>query len=171
MRLLRASARNLLTQAQRPERRSLALPRPVWCLRRPAAYARGTLKTFDDLKRATEQDGGLTTVSTTVLRDMDGNHRLTRECAQRISSALHRIGLGHLPAPIPQDDVSVVVYVKGAPAGDLIDAVVQMTRGRDLHASIGTVRAAVATPQNNALEIVAKIRALVRDPDPPDDAK
>ncbi len=154
---------------RRPIRNATRRIYSVWCRRHIAAYARGPLETFDDLKRTAERGGGLATVSTTSLRDMDGNQRLTRECAQRISGALHRVGLEHLPAPIPQDDVTVMVYVKGAPAGDLIDAVVQMTKGRDLHASMDTVRAAVATPQNEALEIVAKIRALVRDPAPPDE--
>lgn len=101
---------------------------------------------------------------------MEGNKNLTRESASRIFQRARSDRNGLSPSPhCPAAILLAVVYVKGTPAGALVDAVVKMAEGRDLHASMNAVRAAVATPQNEALDIVAKIRALVRDPDPPDE--
>lgn len=127
------------------------------------------MKTYDDLKRETEQRGGITTVTTEVLCHIDGNKYLTRECANRIGSSLSWHGLGYLPAPFPRDHGTVVVYAKGTPVGDLVGAVVDLTKGRNLGDAMDAVRAAVATPQNEAVAIVNQIRALVRDPAPQDE--
>lgn len=122
-------------------------------------------KTFEDLKREAEENDRLTTSSMHTLRDMVGHKALGTDVVRTISWRLQNVGLGHLPTRLPSPgDVAIVLYSRGTPAGALIEAVVKMTEGRELYSAIDVVRAAVATPQNDALEIVAKIRALLRDP-------
>lgn len=128
------------------------------------------MKTFEDLKRDAEQNGGLTLASMHGLRDMVGHKALGSDVLRLISGRLHRVGLGHLPTRLRSPgDTDVVLYAKGTPAGELVEAVVNMMEVREVYESMEVVRAAVATPQNDALELVAKIRALVRDP--PSDEK
>ncbi len=123
------------------------------------------MKTFEDLKRDAEQNGGLALTSMYSLRDMVGHKALGSDVLRLISGRLHRVGLGHLPTRLRSPgDTDVVLYVKGTPAGALVDAVVNMTETREVYESMAIVRDAVATPQNDAIEIVAKIRALVHVP-------
>lgn len=118
------------------------------------------MKTFDDLKREIEQQGGIAAVGTFDLRNLYGNKRLTRASADGISGCLSRAGMGHLPSAMPRGDTTVVVYVRGAPAGRLVQAITAMAQGRDLHASAGVVRAVATEP----LHLLDKIRALVGPP-------
>ncbi len=132
------------------------------------------MRTFEELKSEVEARNGITVISMHTLRDMVGHKALGSDVLARISGRLQSVGLGHLPTRLRSPgDLPVTVYAKGTPAGALVDAVVTMAEQRyverdyqgasELDAAIGVVRSAVATPQNDALEIVAKIRALVHE--------
>jgi hypothetical protein len=121
-------------------------------------------RTFDDLKRDVDLQGGLATTSMSPLREMIGNKNLTAECCRKISSRLQGVGLGHLPRVLLREgDSTVVVYTQGSPAGVLIEAVVRMCAGHDLVESIAAVRQAVNTPHSDAEERLAQVRAIVGD--------
>lgn len=132
------------------------------------------MSTFEELKREVEAKNGIAMTSMHALRDMVGHKALGSDVIARISGRLHNVGLGHLPTKFRSPgDLPVTIYAMGTPAGDLVEAVVKMAEQRcdendyhgaaDLSRALDVVRSTVATPQNDALEIVAKIRALVHE--------
>lgn len=129
------------------------------------------MKTFDDLKRETQRRGGILVTSLFALRDMDRAKRLGTAVVRSIAVGLDLNGMVHLPSNLPADkgDITVVVYVRDSPAGELIGAVASVLGGRSIREGAEKIQAVLAKPEGDALETVAKIRALVRDPDPPDE--
>ncbi|MET9073817.1 hypothetical protein ABZX95_16955 [Streptomyces sp. NPDC004232] len=87
----------------------------------PEDFAAGT---WDDLRKAVENCGGVLRVHMGHLRDLIDAGRLGINVRNDISRRLAGIGLGHLPAELPSyQGNSVVLYQQGTPAADVVEAV------------------------------------------------
>ncbi|MGW2518072.1 hypothetical protein ACWC09_13840 [Streptomyces sp. NPDC001617] len=79
---------------------------------------------YEDLRTAVADDGGLHVVTMGVLRDIQGAGRLGNRVLGTISERLESHGMGHIPRELPANqDSPVRVYLQGTPIADTVDAV------------------------------------------------
>ena len=84
------------------------------------------IETWDDLRQAADQNGGVYLTNMGVLRDVKKAGRLGNLVREEITNKLSGAGLGHLPAELPAyQERSVVLYVKGGPVGKVVQAVIE----------------------------------------------
>jgi hypothetical protein len=114
---------------------------------------------YEEIKSAVEEHGGVTTLSMADLRDAEGAGRLTRGINERISKALERRGLGHVPYKAEDLSTSqwdeVRIFDRTSPIGKVIEAAHQV--GEDFDKEL---REAVA---GEASDMLDQIRAILSD--------
>lgn len=94
------------------------------------------LMSWDDLRKAVDDSGGVYRTYMAGLRALAGAGRLGPHVAFDISRHLAGLGLGHLPAELPlSQHAQVIVYQLGTPAADVVEAV----RGDNPHRAEGTL--------------------------------
>lgn len=80
--------------------------------------------TWDDLRKAVEEAGGILRIYMGHLRHLAAAGRLGINVRNDISRRLAGLGLGHLPAELPPyQENEVVLYQLGTPAADVVEAV------------------------------------------------
>ncbi|KUN75396.1 MULTISPECIES: hypothetical protein [Streptomyces] len=83
------------------------------------------IKTWDDLRKAADVNGGVYLTNMGVLREVKKAGRLGNLVREEIGNKLSSIGLGHLPDELPAyQERSVILYVKGGPVGKVVQAVI-----------------------------------------------
>ncbi|MEU0726193.1 hypothetical protein [Streptomyces sp. NPDC006140] len=81
-------------------------------------------KTWDDLRKAVEENGGVLRIYMASLRELQNAGRLGIHVRNEISRRLAGAGLGHLPDELPPyQENEVVVFQLGTPAADVVEAV------------------------------------------------
>ena len=82
------------------------------------------MATWEEIKKAVEDNGNVKTFTMGQLRDAQGVDRLGVNVLTAISSKLAGMGLGHVPEELPgyQDNL-VRVFKRGTPVGDVITTV------------------------------------------------
>ena len=112
---------------------------------------------YEQIRDKVVEEGGVTTLSMAELRDAEGAGRLTRGINDRISRALQRLGLGHVPYNAEDLSTSqwdeVRIFDRTSPIGKVIDAAHQVGLDYDIE-----LREAVA---GEASEMLDKIRAVL----------
>ncbi|MCX5097588.1 hypothetical protein OOK36_55120 [Streptomyces sp. NBC_00365] len=79
---------------------------------------------WDELRKAVEDNGGVLRIHMGHLRDLIDAGRLGINVRNDISRRLAGAGLGHLPAELPAyQENEVVIYQLGTPAADVVEAV------------------------------------------------
>lgn len=79
---------------------------------------------WDELRKAVEDNGGVLRVYMADLRELQNAGRLGVNVRNDISRRLAGVGLGHLPAELPSyQENEVVLFQLGTPAADVIEAV------------------------------------------------
>lgn len=79
---------------------------------------------WDDLRQAVEDHGGVLRIYMSALRALQNAGRLGINVRTDISRRLAGVGLSHLPADLPSyQDNEVVLYQLGTPAADVVEAV------------------------------------------------
>jgi hypothetical protein len=114
---------------------------------------------WNDLRKATEGNGGVLRITMGILRDLEEAKRLGPNVCASISRHLAGVGLSHLPFELPsyQED-QVVIFQLGKPAADVVEAV----RGDNLAKAETSLR---ALNTKGGTEKLAKIRAILDDED------
>lgn len=80
--------------------------------------------TWDDLRKAVEDHGGVLRIYMSTLRALQNAGRLGINVRTDISRRLAGVGLSHLPAELPPyQENQVVLYQLGTPAADVVEAV------------------------------------------------
>lgn len=111
---------------------------------------------YEDIRGEIADHGDVASVDMARLRDVHGAGKLGKHVRANISKELRSHGIGHYPPELPIYQHEVVrLYLIGTPAGDLIEAVLNVSADAD-----GAIRNAV---QNDSAAIVEKIRELVCD--------
>ncbi|MBA4866205.1 hypothetical protein H1V43_33775 [Streptomyces sp. PSKA54] len=88
-----------------------------------------TGKTWDDLRKAVENKGGVLRIYMVDLKELQKAGRLGVNVRQDISRRLAGLGLGHVPDELPPwQENEVLLYQLGTPAADVLEAL----RGDDL---------------------------------------
>ncbi|MFJ1592046.1 hypothetical protein ACIOD0_17605 [Kitasatospora albolonga] len=83
------------------------------------------IKTWDDLRKAADANGGVYLTNMGVLREVKKAGRLGNLVREEIGNKLSSVGLGHLPAELPAyQERSVILYVNGGPVGKVVQAVI-----------------------------------------------
>jgi hypothetical protein len=79
---------------------------------------------WDDLRKAVEDNGGVLRIYMADLRELQNAGRLGINVRNDISRRLAGIGLGHLPAELPPyQENQIVLFQLGTPAADVVEAV------------------------------------------------
>lgn len=79
---------------------------------------------YEDLRKAVANDGGLHTTTMDVFKDLEGAGRLGVNVRARISRELASHGMGHFPADLPANQWETVrLYLLGSPIADVVAAV------------------------------------------------
>ncbi|MGY5059231.1 hypothetical protein ACWDFR_35080 [Streptomyces sp. 900105755] len=79
---------------------------------------------WDDLRKAVEDNGGVLRIYMAGLRELQNAGRLGINVRNDISRRLAGIGLGHLPAELPPyQENQIVLFQLGTPAADVVEAV------------------------------------------------
>ncbi|WP_206313106.1 hypothetical protein [Streptomyces sp. JB150] len=93
--------------------------------------------TWDELRKAVEENGGVLRIYMANLRELQNAGRLGIHVRNEISRRLAGIGLGHLPAELPSyQENEVVLFQLGTPAADVVEAV----RGDNFARAEGALR-------------------------------
>lgn len=112
------------------------------------------LHDYEDLRRFVDQLGDVATVSMVLLRDLHGAGKLGIHVRAGISNELKKVGLAHGAGELPGYQYDAVrIYVMGSAAGQLIEAVLQLSPDLDER-----IREAA---NNTSTEILTKVRELV----------
>lgn len=115
--------------------------------------------TFDEIKAQVEAQGNVKTVTMDVLRNAVGAGRLGRHVRIEISKTLAGLGIGHIPAQLPNSQTdSVRLYKKGTPVGTLIETVLNPSETKDQE-----LVDQVSKDGPDYAAIVAEIRDLVSE--------
>lgn len=89
-----------------------------------AGDAGDQVETWEELRQAVEEAGGVLRVVMWLLRDLEQAGRLGVHVRASISRRLDGLGLAHLPAEIPGEQYAVItLYKRGTPAAAIVDAV------------------------------------------------
>ncbi|MEU2875073.1 hypothetical protein [Streptomyces sp. NPDC007070] len=79
---------------------------------------------WDELRKAVEDNGGVLRIYMADLRELQNAGRLGVNVRNDISRRLAGVGLGHLPAELPSyQENEVVLFQLGTPAADVVEAV------------------------------------------------
>ena len=114
---------------------------------------------YSEVKKRVEQAQGVLTVGMGELRDAADAGRLGVNVRSKIARGLAGIGLGHIPAELPNDqNAQVRLYDKGSQVGELVERVLRPGAEDDmvLRELFGEDKADYAT-------IVQQIRDLVSE--------
>jgi hypothetical protein len=118
-----------------------------------------TMKNWDEIKLAVENNGNVMTMTMDVLRDANGSGRLGVLVVDEISKVLAGIGLGHIPVILPTyQDEQVRLYKRGTTVGEVIETVLAPGKQNDVKL---TERLGDGSP--DFAIIVQKIRELVAE--------
>lgn len=110
--------------------------------------------TYDDIREDVQQNADVKTFTMGVLRDAHGAGKLGVIVRTNISKELKRRGLNHYPGELPvYQHEPVRVWLMGSPAGDLIEAVFNVSSEAD-----NVIRAAT---QSDAADVLDKVREIV----------
>ena len=83
-----------------------------------------SVATYEEVRDAVEDAGGVLRVVMWLLRDIEQAGRLGVHVRASISRRLDGLGLAHLPADIPSEQNAIItLYKRGTPAAAVIDAV------------------------------------------------
>ncbi|MDX3696923.1 hypothetical protein PV726_43120 [Streptomyces europaeiscabiei] len=89
-----------------------------------AVDADGQVESWEELRHAVEESGGVLRVVMWLLRDLEQAGRLGVHVRASISRRLDGLGLAHLPADIPGEQYAIItLYKRGTPAAAVVDAV------------------------------------------------
>jgi hypothetical protein len=110
--------------------------------------------TYEDLKDAVEENGGLYVTTMAELRDIRGAGRLSAGICNAISADLASHGLGHIPDELPTSQWSEArIYRLGSPIAAVASAVLEPSTAGDK-----TLR---NLSSDDAQDIIQRIRELV----------
>lgn len=89
------------------------------------------LKDWHELLAAVEENQGVERTTMGVLRQLEGRQRAGKHILASIEDKLRTLGIGHLPAQLPnRQQEKVLLYRFGTPASEIVDAVRKgMTEG------------------------------------------
>lgn len=83
-----------------------------------------TFETWQQLDDAIKANGGVLRLPMIVIRDLGGSQRLKVRVVAGLQQELANMGIGHLPAELPNSQHQwVVLYKVGSPAGAVVTAV------------------------------------------------
>lgn len=112
--------------------------------------------TYDELRDAVEESGGLHLIQMAVLRDIRGAGRLSTGICAAISDDLAAHGMGHLPAELPTAQwAEARIYRLGTPIAAVVSAVLNPSAAGD--------KSLRSLAQDDPRRILQQIRALVSD--------
>jgi hypothetical protein len=79
---------------------------------------------WDDLRKAVEDNGGVLRIYMLDLKELQNSRRLGINVRTDISRRLAGLGLGHLPDELPSyQENELVLFQLGTPAADVVEAV------------------------------------------------
>jgi hypothetical protein len=112
--------------------------------------------TYDELRDAVEDSGGLYVTHMAELRDIRGAGRLSTGICAAISDDLASYGLGHLPEDLPTSQWGEArIYRLGSPIASVVTAILDPSEAGDK-----TLR---SLAEDNPREILQRIRELVSE--------
>ncbi|MFF1263861.1 hypothetical protein ACFVZT_44570 [Streptomyces sp. NPDC058321] len=89
-----------------------------------AGDAADHVESWEELRDAVDEAGGVLRAVMWLLRDLEEAGRLGVHVRKSISRRLDGLGLAHLPAEIPSERYDIVtLYKRGTPAAAVVDAV------------------------------------------------
>jgi hypothetical protein len=110
--------------------------------------------TYQEIRDAVEEDGGLIVTTMEVLRDVHGVGKLGVHVRKGIDDRLGSMGLGHLPYELPSyQHEEVRIYRLGSEIAKVVEAVIRPSAEGDelLRSSLGT----------EAQRLLSQVRELV----------